>query len=361
MTARRVAVVLMNLGGPDSPAAVQPFLQNLFSDPAILEVPGPLRWLLARVISKRRAPYAREVYAKIGGASPLLPNTQAQAAALERALADIGAVKTFIAMRYWHPLTETTVADVKRFDPTEIVLLPLYPQFSGTTTGSSVKRWNDLASRAGIAAPTRTVCCYPGEAGFVAASAELIVRALNEAQAKGRPRLLLSAHGLPKKTVQRGDPYQAQVEQSAAAIVAAIKARDPAWADLDHAICYQSRVGPLEWLGPYTDAEIKRAAQEKRPVVIFPIAFVSEHSETLVELDIEYRHLAEEAGAPAYLRVPTVGEAPTFIDGLARAVRNALQRPAKVASDTGAVQCPAGFARCAMQAAGAQATGMGAR
>jgi ferrochelatase len=351
MTGRRVAVVLLNLGGPDSPAAVQPFLRNLFSDPAILEVPGPLRWLLARVISTRRAPYAREVYAKIGGASPLLPNTQAQAAKLEQALVDVGA-KVFVAMRYWHPLTEATVANVARFDPTEVLLLPLYPQFSGTTTGSSVKRWREAARSAGLDVPTRVVCCYPEEPGFVAAAVELILPRLADAKHKGVPRLLLSAHGLPKKTVQRGDPYQAQVEQSARAIVAAIKAKAPAWRDLDHVVCYQSRVGPLEWLGPYTDAEIRRAAQEKRPIVIFPIAFVSEHSETLVELDIEYRHLAEEGGAPAYLRVPTVGDAPGFIDGLARAVRDALARPAAVASSEGAMLCPAGFARCAMQAEG---------
>jgi len=352
MNARRLAVVLMNLGGPDSPEAVQPFLRNLFSDPAILEVPGPLRWLLARVISARRAPYAREVYAKIGGASPLLPNTQAQATALEHALADLGAVKVFIAMRYWHPLTEATVSAVKLYGPSDTLLLPLYPQFSGTTTGSSVKRWREAARSAGLDAPTRVVCCYPREPGFIATASDLILPRLHEAKAKGSPRLLLSAHGLPKKTVERGDPYQAQIEQSARAIVEAIKAKAPAWSDLDYVVCYQSRVGPLEWLGPYTDAEIKRAAAEKRPIVIFPIAFVSEHSETLVELDIEYRHLAEEGGAPAYLRVPTVGAAPGFIDGLARAVRDALARPAPVASSEGAMLCPAGFARCAMQAEG---------
>lgn len=349
---RRLAVVLLNLGGPDSPAAVQPFLRNLFSDPAILEVPGPLRWLLARVISARRAPYARDVYAKIGGASPLLANTEAQAAALQRAMAELGAVKVFIAMRYWHPLTEAAVASVKQYDPTEVLLLPLYPQFSGTTTGSSVKRWHEAARSAGLAVPTRVVCCYPDSAGFIAASVDLILARLDEAKALGRPKLLLSAHGLPKKTVQRGDPYQAQVEQSAAAVIQALQAKAPAWRDLDAVVCYQSRVGPLEWLGPYTDAEIKRAAQDKRPIVIFPIAFVSEHSETLVELDIEYRHLAEAGGAPAYLRVPTVGAAPAFIDGLARAVRSALARPAPVASSEGAMLCPAGFARCAMQAEG---------
>lgn len=347
---RRIAVVLMNLGGPDSPEAVQPFLFNLFSDPAIMEVPGPVRWILARLISRRRAPFARETYAKIGGASPLLANTEAQAAALQAALSQLGDVKVFIAMRYWHPLTEATVRAVTAFQPEEVVLLPLYPQFSGTTSGSSLRRWNAVAQKAGLAVPTRTICCYPTQTGFINAAAALIERGLAEATDRGRPRLLLSAHGLPKKTVARGDPYENHVVQSAAAIMETLRQRDARWQRLEHVVCYQSRVGPLEWIGPYTDAEIERAAADKRTIVVFPVAFVSEHSETLVELDIDYRHLAEAAGAPAYIRVPTVGTEPSFIQGLAAMVRNALQRPAATASDTGARRCPAGFGRCAMGA-----------
>lgn len=347
--ARRLAVVTMNLGGPDGPEAVEPFLRNLFGDPAIIELPNPLRWFLARMLSRRRAGVARGTYARIGGGSPLLANTRAQAKALEDELADLGAVRVFVAMRYWHPMSEETARDVKAWRPTEIVLLPLYPQFSGTTTASSLRRWREAAAGAGLDAPTRAVCCYPEQPGFVTAAADLILPALAEASAHGRPRLLLSAHGLPKKTVARGDPYQAQVELSAAAIVDALGRRDPAWRGIDHAVCYQSRVGPLEWIGPYTDAEIRRAGEQRRPIVLFPIAFVSEHSETLVELDIEYRHLAERAGVPAYVRVPTVGTDRLFIRGLATAVRDALARPAGVASSTGGRQCPAGFKRCAMQ------------
>jgi ferrochelatase len=346
----RLAVVLMNLGGPDAPEAVEPFLVNLFSDPAILELPNPLRWCLARLIARRRAPVARATYAKIGGGSPLLANTLAQAKALEAALADLGLVKVFVAMRYWHPLTEDAVRDVAAWRPSTILLLPLYPQFSGTTGGSSLRRWREAAANAGIVAPTHAVCCYPEQPGFAAAAAELIGPALVEASARGAPRLLLSAHGLPKKTVARGDPYQAQVELSAAAIVDALGRRDAVWRGIDHVVCYQSRVGPLEWLGPYTDAEIQRAARDGRPIVLFPIAFVSEHSETLVELDIEYRHLAEANGAPAYIRVPAVGTSEAFIGGLASVVRDALARPAATMSSTGKRQCPAGFARCAMQA-----------
>jgi ferrochelatase len=346
---RRLAVVLMNLGGPDKPDAVEPFLFNLFNDPAILEMPGLSRWFLAWLLSRRRAPVARATYAKIGGGSPLLANTRAQARALETALADLGQVKLFVAMRYWHPLTEEAARDVAAWRASEILLLPLYPQFSGTTSGSSLRRWRDAAASAGIDAPTRAVCCYPEQPGFIAAAADLIQRALVEASARGKPRLLLSAHGLPRKTVARGDPYQTQIERSAAAIVEAIGRRDPAWRGIDHVVCYQSRVGPLEWLGPYTDAEIRRAGRERRSIVLFPIAFVSEHSETLVELDIDYRHVAEAEGAPAYIRVPTVGTNELFIRGLATVARDALARPVVTASSTGQRLCPAGFARCAMR------------
>jgi ferrochelatase len=346
---RRLAVVLMNLGGPDKPDAIRPFLFNLFNDPAILEVPGPLRLFLAWLLSRRRAPIARATYAKIGGGSPLLANTQAQARALEAELADLGEVKVFVAMRYWHPMTEATAREVSAWRPSEILLLPLYPQFSGTTSGSSLKRWSEAARACGIAAPARAVCCYPEQPGFVAAAAELIQQALIEASKRGKPRLLLSAHGLPRKTVARGDPYQTQVERSAAAIIKAIARRDPSWNNVDHVVCYQSRVGPLEWLGPYTDEEIRRAGHEGRPVVLFPIAFVSEHSETLVELDIDYRHIAEAEGAPAYIRVPTVGTGAMFIRGLATVARDALARPVMTGSSTGQRLCPAGFGRCAMR------------
>ena len=348
---KRVAVVLLNLGGPDSPDSVQPFLFNLFNDPAIIELPQPLRWLLAKLIARRRTALARANYAKIGGASPLLANTQAQARALAASLAQLGEIELFVAMRYWRPFTEDTARDVAAFTPDAVVLLPLYPQFSGTTSGSSLRRWHQAARAAGITAPTHAVCCWPELPGFIAAAAELIDQALRRAAALGRPRLLLSAHGLPKKTVARGDPYQAQVERSAGAILAALERRDAAWRGIEHVVCYQSRVGPLEWLGPYTDAEIHRAARDKAAIVIFPIAFVSEHSETLVELDIDYRHIAEAEGAAAYLRVPTVGIAPAFIAGLAGLVGDVLQRQPVTQSATGWRLCPAGFARCAMRPA----------
>jgi len=318
----RVAVVLFNLGGPDRLEAVRPFLFNLFNDPAIIGAPAPIRRLVAWLIARRRAQTARAIYAQLGGGSPLLPNTEAQARALTAALGDRGPVQCFIAMRYWHPLSAAAVAAVKAFAPDRVVLLPLYPQYSTTTTGSSFAAWDRAAAAAGLSVPTTRLCCYPEDAGFVAAMAELIRPALAQAEGAGRPLLLFSAHGLPKRVVAGGDPYQWQVEQSAAAVAAALGAPAPDWS-----VCYQSRVGPLEWIGPETSAEIERAGALGRPVVLAPIAFVSEHSETLVELDIEYRHLAARAGVPLYLRVPTVGTHAGFIGGLADRVRAALADP----------------------------------
>ena len=336
----RTAVVLFNLGGPDRPDAVQPFLFNLFSDPAIIRVPNPLRWLLARLISRRRAPQARAIYDRIGGASPLLPQTEAQAAALQAALADLGSVRVFIAMRYWHPRAERTAGEVAAWAPDRVVLLPLYPQYSTTTSASSLAEWRRAAGVAGLTVPAHGICCYPDEAGWIAAQVSLVREGWQAAAAHGRPRVLFSAHGLPKKIVTGGDPYQWQVEQTVAAVVRAL-----AIPDLDWANCYQSRVGPLEWIGPSTEHEIDRAGQDRAPLVVVPIAFVSEHSETLVELDLEYRHRAEAAGVPAYIRVPTVGTRTDFIAALARLVRRALERPGIGPGETGR-RCPAGFSGC---------------
>ncbi len=309
----RLAVVLFNLGGPDSPQAVRPFLFNLFNDRAIISLPNPFRWLLARLISTTRAKKARAIYAHIGGRSPLLPETEAQAAALQARLP--AGSKVFIAMRYWHPLTAPTVAEVKAFAPDEIVLLPLYPQFSTTTSGSSFLAWRAEAKRQGLTAPTREVATWPVLPGWINTVAQGVQQAL--AEAAGRPvRVLFSAHGLPKKIVTAGDPYQIQVEVSVRALVVAL-----AIPDLDYVVCYQSKVGPLEWIGPSTESEIVRAGGDGVAIVMVPVAFVSEHSETLVELDIEYRELAEHHKVPGYWRVATAGVAPAFINGLAELVK----------------------------------------
>jgi protoporphyrin/coproporphyrin ferrochelatase len=314
----RVAVVLMNLGGPDSLTAVEPFLFNLFSDPAIIRLPGFLRLPLAHLIARRRARTAREIYRRLGGKSPLLTNTEAQARALETALGP--GHRCFVTMRYWHPMSDRTARQVAEWEPDQIVCLPLYPQFSTTTTASSFAAWQSAAAQLGLSRPTRTISCYPCEPGFVDAIAGLVAPALDAASRVGtQPRLLLTAHGLPKRIVRKGDPYPSQVEQTAAAVIAVL-----ARPGLDWRVCYQSRVGPLAWIGPATDEEIARAGQDKVSVVVAPISFVSEHSETLVELDLDYRRLAEDAGVAAYHRVATVGVEPAFIGSLATLVDRAL-------------------------------------
>jgi ferrochelatase len=338
----KTGIVLMNLGGPDSTQAVEPFLFNLFSDSAIIALPNPLRWLIAKLIARRRGPLARQIYAKIGNVSPLLKNTQAEASALEGVLGD--QFRVTIAMRYWPPRSEEAAAALKQWDVEEIVLLPLYPQFSSTTTASSIADWDRAAKAVGLKAPTRAICCYPAEAGFIRALSHAIGEAIAAWPTDiGPPRLLLSAHGLPRRIVARGDPYQSHVEQTAQALCAGRDLRG-----IEAVVCYQSRVGPLEWLGPATDAEIRRAGQEKRGLIVVPVAFVSEHSETLVELDMEYRHLAEASGVPHYVRVATVGAAEDFVAGLA-----ALVRDAQSAKDTGPFpeggrsHCDAAFVLCA--------------
>ena len=342
--ARRVAVILFNLGGPDAPEAVRPFLFNLFNDPAIIRLPQPLRWLLARLISGRRAPIAREIYQHLGGRSPLLDLTRDQAAALVTALSTgDDEVRAFIAMRYWHPMSDETAAAVAQFAPDEVVLLPLYPQFSTTTTGSSLDAWRRAAAHHGITVPSVAVGCYPTAQGMIAAQAAAIERVLTTLETDKPVRILFSAHGLPKKIVDAGDPYQWQIEQTTAAVIAALPGED-----LDAVVCYQSKVGRLEWLAPSTDDEIRRAGQDGVALVVVPIAFVSEHSETLVELDIEYRHLAEACGVPRYERVPALGTDPGFIAVLAAMV-TAARGGQGVRCETGARLCPAKLTECACE------------
>ena len=317
----KTAVVLFNLGGPDGPDAVLPFLINLFSDPAILRIGQPFRWLLAQSIARRRAPVAREIYGHIGGSSPILAETKAQAAALEAAFGDLGgemgSVKTIIAMRYWHPRAAVALADLRAFGPDRIVLLPLYPQYSTTTTESSVEEWRKIAKVVDV--PTQLIGCYGTQPWFIQAQAKIIAPLVAQARAVGAPTVLFSAHGLPKRISDAGDPYAHHTRQTARAVATELGLADQEWS-----LCYQSRVGRLEWIGPSTDDEIRRAGAAKSPVVVVPIAFVSEHSETLVELDIEYRTMAEGAGVPAYFRAPSLGVSEAFIQGLAGMVRDAV-------------------------------------
>jgi ferrochelatase len=336
----RIAVVLFNLGGPEGPRAVRPFLKNLFSDPAIIAAPGLVRLGLAELISRFRERSAIANYAVMGGGSPLTAETRAQADALEARLATLrpsDEVKVFVAMRYWNPLTEQTAAEVARFAPDELVLLPLYPQFSTTTTASSLRAWE-----ACYAGPGRRhgVCCYPDQEALAEAHAALIEETWAAAGSPEHVRLLFSAHGIPQRISNSGDPYRAQVERTCAAVAAKLARR---W---DWRICYQSRVGPMQWIGPSTIEEIQRAGADGVGLVIDPIAFVSEHVETLVELDRDYAELAHKAGVAPYLRVPALGAQPRFIVGLAALVEQALARPGLAA---GAMPCEAGFSRCALR------------
>jgi len=337
----KTAIVLFNLGGPDSSEAVEPFLFNLFKDRAILRVPPPFRRILAWLIAKRRAKIAQDIYAKIGGCSPILENTQIQARALEKTFGDEGKVKCFVAMRYWHPFVEGAVEAVRQFAPDKIVLLPLYPQFSTTTTASSLRSWHRAAGKAKLNIPIKTVCCYPEEPGFIRALTDATRLSYETALGRGKPRVLFSAHGLPEKIVAAGDLYPEQCLRTAKVVAQALNIDG-----LDWVLCYQSRVGPLKWIGPETDREIRRAGRDKVPVVVVPITFVSDHSETLVELDIEYRHIAEHEGVPLYLRVPVVGAAPAFIEGLASLVRNALWCERDCVSGAGKRICPGICAAC---------------
>jgi ferrochelatase len=343
MSNRRTAVVLFNLGGPDQADAVRPFLFNLFSDPAIIGLPNPLRWLVAQLISRRRAPVAREIYRKMGGGSPILPNTQVQADALTKELNDLGQVRTFICMRYWHPMTADVVRAVKEYGADEIVLLPLYPQFSTTTTASSYKLWQEEAARQGLAAQTKLICCYPTEPGFIHALVEGTRKGLAEAKRlapAAEPLVIFSAHGLPKKIVDAGDPYVVHVKAGVAEVAKALALPESQWV-----AAFQSRVGPLEWVGPATEDVIRQAAEAKRAIVVVPVAFVSEHSETLVELDIEYRELAEHHHAAAYIRVPTVSADKDFIHGLAGLVRTAIGKDDEIQPGMGQAYCADG-SRC---------------
>lgn len=308
---------MFNLGGPDSLEAVKPFLFNLFSDPAIITLPNPLRWIIAKSISSKRAPIAQDIYREIGGKSPILEETEKQRVKLENYLNENSNddFKCFIFMRYWHPFSKEVVPKVKAYAPDEIILLPLYPQYSVTTTGTGLIDWNKQAKKAGLNLPFRVIKQYPDDDFFIDTMVDMINEKLEHITDPSKYRLLLSAHGLPKKTIDAGDLYQAQVEQTCAALMEKINNKA-----LDHVVCYQSRVGPLEWIGPSTDDEIERASKDNKNIIMVPVAFVSEHSETLVELDIEYKKLAEKTGIKEYIRISTVQDRDRFIKGLSALV-----------------------------------------
>ena len=337
----RKAVILFNLGGPDKLENVEPFLFNLFNDPAILNLPRFFRYPLAKLIANRRAPIAKKIYEELGGSSPILKLTQEQASALELKLNkddNSSDYKCFIVMRCWHPRAENIVKEVINYGPQEIILMPLYPQYSAATSGSSIKEWNDICTKNSFKVKTSTICCYPTDENFVKAHKEEILKKIKNLE---NFKLIFSAHGLPEKNIKKGDPYQWQVEQSVNMIVKNLKLDT-----LDWILSYQSRVGPLKWIGPSTDDIIIENSKLGKKIVLVPIAFVSEHSETLVELDVEYKDLAVKNGCKDYISVPALGTSPDFINSLCALVLNKEENKFAKNLYPPKTQCPNQFKKC---------------
>lgn len=329
----RVGVLLLNLGGPEQIEDVRPFLFNLFADPEIIRLPFP--WLqkpLAWLISTTRARRSQENYLQIGGGSPLRRITEEQATAIAQSLRHKGRdAEVYIGMRYWYPFTEEAIARIKRDGIEELVILPLYPQFSISTSGSSFrlleKLWLEDPSLDRI--NYTVIPSWFDRPGYVRSVADLIARELDNLPNPDKAHIFFSAHGVPVSYVEEaGDPYQQEIEGCVAAIMKALHRPN------DHTLAYQSRVGPVEWLQPYTeDAIALLAARDVETLVVVPISFVSEHIETLQEIDIEYREIAEEAGIEHFVRVPALNTHPGFIDDIADMVIEALQSPRKLFSD----------------------------
>ena len=330
------AVILFNLGGPDKLESIEPFLFNLFNDPAIIGIPSIFRYPLAKFISKRRVSIARNIYEKIGNKSPILELTNNQARNLENNLLKKGDYKCFVVMRCWHPRAFDVIKKVKEYNPEEIILLPLYPQFSASTSGSSINEWNDLCKKENYKVKTRTICCYPTESNFIAAHVSLIKKTTENIE-NNNFKLIFSAHGLPESKIKKGDPYQWQIGEAVKEIISKLNNKN-----INHVISYQSRLGPMKWIGPSTDEEIIKYSKEKKGIVIVPVAFVSEHSETLVELDIEYKKLAEKNGCSFYKRVPALGIEENFIKGLTELVLRQETRGNFVSS----IICPNQYIKC---------------
>ncbi len=335
------AVILFNLGGPDKLENVEPFLFNLFYDPAILNLPSIFRYPLAKLIANRRAPTAKKIYQELGGSSPILRLTREQASALEYKLNQDDSsseYKCFIVMRCWHPRAENVLKEVINFDPDEVILMPLYPQFSAATSGSSIKEWNDICRKKNFKVKTNTICCYPTDHNFIQAHKHEIIKKIENLV---NFKLIFSAHGLPEKNIKKGDPYQWQVEQSVNQIVKSLNIKN-----LDWILSYQSRVGPLKWIGPSTEDIIVENSKLGKHIVLVPIAFVSEHSETLVELDIEYKELADKNGCKNYSRVPALGTNKDYIKAMSNLIINKEEYNFNGNLFPPKVQCPNQFKKC---------------
>ena len=308
---------MLQLGGPASLDDVQPFLESMFRDPDLfdLPIPGRLRSWLARKLSSWRAAKARPLYRSIGGKSPIVDTTCRQAALLERALRDALPCRVFVAMRYGSPSMASTVQAVHEAGLSRLLLLPLYPQYSSATTGSSTKEWDRLCREEGLAIHTDRVDSYCSFPPYIDALADRVDEGLGRFPAGSRPHIVFSAHGLPVKLVRRGDPYQRQIEETARQVME----RCPL--NLGHTLCYQSRIGPGQWLGPSLTDTLKRLGRTGTgSVLVVPVSFVSDHLETLVEIDIEARGEATRWGIRRFETMQGLNDSPAFIDALAQLV-----------------------------------------
>lgn len=315
---RSVGVVLFQLGGPDSLDAVEPFLYNLFLDPDIIDFPLAriARQPLARLLAAGRAKKVQKCYAAIGGKSPLVEWTRRQALALERELRPYFRARVVVAMRYWRPFTQEAVTELEKASVNELVLLPLYPQYSKTTTRSSFNEWQRCMATSPLSQiPAKTISSFHDHPTYIAALVERIETTLERFTGREAPHLLFSAHGVPLAVIQSGDPYQAQVEETVRFVL------EQGQRQLPHAVCYQSKVGAGRWLQPSIQEVIRRlASQGVRKVLVVPISFVSDHIETLHEIDQEVREEALEAGIEQFEMMPGLNDSPPFIRALAELV-----------------------------------------
>jgi len=335
------AIILFNLGGPDKIENVEPFLFNLFNDPAILNLPAFIRYPLAKLISNRRAPVAKKIYEELGGSSPILKLTKEQSSALEIKLNQTQTedeYRCFIVMRCWNPRANDVIKNVQLYGPEEIILMPLYPQYSAATSGSSIKEWKDVCKKNNYSIKTGIICCYPTDHNFINAHTKEIIKKIKDLK---NFKLIFSAHGLPEKNIKKGDPYQWQVEQSVKKIVETLNNKN-----LDWVLSYQSRVGPLKWIGPSTEDIIIENSKIGKHIVLVPIAFVSEHSETLVELDIEYKEIADANGCKNYTRVPALGINEDFIKAMSELIIKKSDYKINESLYPPKIQCPSNFKKC---------------
>lgn len=342
-TNKKIAIVLFNLGGPDNLKNVRPFLYNLFSDKWIIRAPYLIRKMIAFFISTFRNKEAQENYSIMGGKSSLLDETIAQKNHLEKNLINrkMGDIKIFISMRYWHPFSDETIKELKKYKPDEIIMLPLYPHLSSSTTISSFEDFDKKLNKSGLKSRIKKIGCYFDDKNFIESHKVLIKKTLSKFT-NNNIRILFSAHSIPVKFVEKGDPYEWQINKTFDEII-----KDKEISKYECLLCYQSKVGPIEWLFPQTEDVIEESAKIGKDIVVIPIAFVSEHIETLVELDVEYKEIADTYNV-RYERVPTLSIDENFINSLGEIVEKTIKSDDDICCFR-SEKCPTNFVNCVHQ------------